>query len=131
MDNESNNNQQKIPVNETEIINMICQCMPISAKLQELQAETGESYEEIKQKYVAENFFIVPTKSGKHIVCKPFNRDTFSHTPKKEELAIAYQFLGSSLYKLAKINNSRISLTSDGLLVADAISVEILNIMSR
>ena len=33
--------------------------------------------------------------------------------------------------KLAKINNSRISLTSDGLLVADAISVEILDIMSR
>ena len=33
--------------------------------------------------------------------------------------------------KLAKINNSHISLTADGLLVADAISVEILNIMSK
>lgn len=76
---------------ETEIIDMICQCMPISAKIQELQNETGASYEETKQKYVAENFFIVPTKSGKHIVCKPFNRDTFSHTPKKEELVIAKQ----------------------------------------
>lgn len=62
---------------ENEIIDMICQCMPISAKLQELQDETGASYEEIKQKYVAENFFIVPTKSGKHIVCKPFNKMTF------------------------------------------------------
>lgn len=74
---------------ETEIIDMICQCMPISAKLQELQEETGASYEEIKQKYVAENFLIVPTKSGKHIVCKPFNRDTFSHVPNADAIAKA------------------------------------------
>lgn len=85
---------------EKEIIDMICQCMPISAKIQEIYDTTnaeihstgnpcGVSMDEIKQKYVAENFFIVPTKSGKHIVCKPFNRDTFSHKPKKEELAIA------------------------------------------
>ena len=33
--------------------------------------------------------------------------------------------------KLAKINNSHVALTSKGLLVADAISVEILNIMSK
>ena len=33
--------------------------------------------------------------------------------------------------KLAKINNSHISLTADGLLVADAISVGILDIMSK
>ena len=73
---------------EKEIIDMICQCMPISAKLQEIYDTTnaeihstgnpcGVSMEEIKQKYVAENFFIVPTKSGKHIVCKPFNKMTF------------------------------------------------------
>lgn len=62
---------------EKEIIDMICKCMPISAKLQKLQDETGASYEEIKQKYVDENFFIVPTKSGKHIVCKPFNKMAF------------------------------------------------------
>ena len=73
---------------EKEIIDMICQCMPISTKLQEIYDTTnaeihstgnpcGVSMEEIKQKYVAENFFIVPTKSGKHIVCKPFNKMTF------------------------------------------------------
>lgn len=85
---------------EKEIIDMICQCMPISAKLQELYDSTnaeihstgnpcGVSMEEIKQKYVAENFFIVPTKSGKHIVCKPFNRDTFSHVPNADAIAKA------------------------------------------
>ena len=85
---------------ETEIIDMICQCMPISAKIQEIYDTTnaeihstgnpcGVSMEEVKQKYVAENFFIVPTKSGKHIVCKPFNRDTFSHTPTSDEIAFA------------------------------------------
>lgn len=85
---------------EKEIIDMICQCMPISAKLQEIYDSTnaeihstgnpcGVSMEEIKQKYVAENFFIVPTKSGKHIVCKPFNRDTFSHVPNADAIAKA------------------------------------------
>ena len=82
---------------ETEIIDMICQCMPISAKIQEIYDTTnaeihstgnpcGVSMEEVKQKYVAENFFIVPTKSGKHIICKPFNRCTFSHVPNANEI---------------------------------------------
>ena len=85
---------------EKDIIDMICQCMPISEKLKEIYDTTnaeihstgnpcGVSMDEIKQKYVAENFFIVPTKSGKHIICKPFNRDTFSHTPSSDEIAIA------------------------------------------
>lgn len=85
---------------EKEIIDMICQCMPISAKIQEIYDSTnaeihrtgnpcGVSMDEIKQKFVADNFFIVPTKSGKHLIVSPFNRDTFSHTPSSDEIAIA------------------------------------------
>lgn len=83
---------------EKDIIDMICQCMPISKEIQEIYDKTNEhihnflgnpcgvSLEEIKNKYIQENIFIVPTKSGKHIICKPFNRDTFSRVPKEKDI---------------------------------------------
>lgn len=53
---------------EAEIIDIICQCQPHNKRIE----ECGD-----KAKYIKENFFIVPTKSGKHIVCKPFNKQMF------------------------------------------------------
>jgi hypothetical protein len=47
---------------------MICECEPHKKAI----AECGD-----KEKYKKENFFIVPTKSGRHIICKPFNRQMF------------------------------------------------------
>ena len=83
---------------EKDIIDMICQCMPISKEIQEIYDKTNEhihnffgnpcgvALEEIKKQYVKDNIFIVPTKSGKHIICKPFNRDTFSRVPKEKDI---------------------------------------------
>jgi hypothetical protein len=81
---------------EKDIIDMICQCMPISKEIQEIYDKTNEeihnsgnpcgvSMEEIKNKYIQDNFFIVPTKNGKHIVCKPFNKMTFQQLWDKSE----------------------------------------------
>jgi hypothetical protein len=53
---------------EAEIIDIICQCQPHNKRIE----ECGD-----KAKYIKENFFVVPTKSGKHIVCKPFNKQMF------------------------------------------------------
>lgn len=65
---------------EEEIKEMVLNCEPYKRMME----ETGKTREEVKKE-----FFVVPTKSGKHIVCKPFNRDTFSHTPTSDEIAIA------------------------------------------
>ena len=72
---------------ENEIIDMICECEPHKQQIQKeielshgsacLGIIYGKSDEETKKKYISRNFFIVPTKSGKHIVCKPFNKMTF------------------------------------------------------
>lgn len=81
---------------EKDIIDMICQCMPISKEIQEIYDKTNEeihnsvnpcgvSMEEVKNKYIQDNFFIVPTKSGKHIICKPFNKMTFQQLWDKSE----------------------------------------------
>jgi hypothetical protein len=53
---------------EAEIIDIICQCQPHNKRIE----KCGD-----KAKYIKENFFVVPTKSGKHIVCKPFNKQMF------------------------------------------------------
>lgn len=61
---------------EAEIIDMICECEPHKRKI----GECGD-----KAKYIQENFFVVPTKNGKHIVCKPFNRQMFQVAWEKSE----------------------------------------------
>lgn len=92
---------------ESEIIDMICECEPHKKKIQEeiecsisswIQEEIELSHgsdclgtinersdEDTKKKYIERNFFIVPTKSGKHIVCKPFNKLTFQQLWEKSE----------------------------------------------
>ena len=78
---------------EDEIIDMICECEPYKQQIQEeielshgsacLGAIFGRSDAETKKKYIERNFFIVPTKSGKHIVCKPFNKMIFQQNWEK------------------------------------------------
>lgn len=80
---------------EKDIIDMICECEPHKQQIQKeielshgsecLGIIYGRSDEDTKQKYIARNFFIVPTKSGKHIVCKPFNKMTFQQLWNKSE----------------------------------------------
>lgn len=54
---------------EEEIKEMVLDCEPYKRMIE----ETGKTREEVKKE-----FFIVPTKSGRHIICKPFNRQMFS-----------------------------------------------------
>jgi hypothetical protein len=54
---------------EEEIKEMILDCEPYKRMME----ETGKTRDEIKKE-----FFVVPTKSGKHIIVKPFNRQMFS-----------------------------------------------------
>ena len=61
---------------EAEIIDMICECEPHKKAI----AECGD-----KESYKKENFFVVPTKSGKHIICPPFNKMTFQQLWDKSE----------------------------------------------
>ena len=80
---------------EAEIIDMICECEPHKRKIQELadsikddltyDISSGLYPGNEKEFYKKTNFFIVPTKSGKHIVCKPFNRQMFQVAWEKSE----------------------------------------------
>ena len=71
---------------EDEIIDMICECEPHKKNIQEeIELSHGSSDADTKKKYIARNFFIVPTKSGKHIVCKPFNKMAFQQLWEKSE----------------------------------------------
>ena len=54
---------------------MILDCQPYDKYIQ-CFSDIGLSNEEARAA-VKKEFFIVPTKSGKHIVCKPFNKMTF------------------------------------------------------
>lgn len=72
---------------EEEIKDMILNCQPYDKRIQ-AYSDLGLSEEEARNA-VKKEFLVVPTKSGKHIVCKPFNRDTFSHIPTSDEIAIA------------------------------------------
>lgn len=72
---------------EEEIKEMILNCQPYDKRIQCFR-DIGLSNDEARAA-VKKEFFIVPTKSGKHIVCKPFNKDTFSHSPTADEIAIA------------------------------------------
>ena len=72
---------------ENDVKEMILDCQPYDKRIQAYR-ELGLSEEEARNE-VKKEFFVVPTKSGKHIVCKPFNKDAFSHMPKADEIAIA------------------------------------------
>lgn len=60
-----------------EIENIICECEPYKKKFE----DSNINIEEFKKT----EFFIVPTKNGKHIICKPFNKMTFQQMWEKSE----------------------------------------------
>ena len=75
---------------EQEIIDMILECEPYKSKIDETVELWCGLHDEVDaleindwKKAVATNmikseFFILPTKSGKHVVCKPFNIQQFT-----------------------------------------------------
>ena len=69
---------------EEDIKDMILNCSPYDNKIK-CYMDLGLSKEDARKKIKSE-FFIVPTKSGKHIICRPFNRDAFSHIPNANEI---------------------------------------------
>lgn len=69
---------------EEEIKEMILNCSPYDSKIKSYM-DLGLSKEDSRNRVKSE-FFIVPTKSGKHIICKPLNRDAFSHVPNANEI---------------------------------------------
>lgn len=61
---------------EEEIKEMILDCQPYDKRIS-CYTDMGLSVTDACQMVKAKEFFVVPTKSGKHIVCKPFNKMTF------------------------------------------------------
>lgn len=68
---------------EEEIKEMILDCQPYDKRIQAYR-DLGLSAEEARNAVKSE-LFVVPTKSGKHIVCKPFNKLTFQQLWEKSE----------------------------------------------
>jgi hypothetical protein len=68
---------------EEEIKEMILDCQPYDKRIQAYR-DLGLSAEEARNAVKSE-FFVVPTKSGKHIVCKPFNKMAFQQSWEKSE----------------------------------------------
>jgi hypothetical protein len=66
---------------EEEIKEMILDCQPYDKRIQ-AYCDLGLSAEEARNAVKSE-FFVVPTKSGKHIVCKPFNKMAFQQSWEK------------------------------------------------
>ena len=69
---------------EEEIKEMILDCQPYDKKIQwyiDTMGVTAENAHEL----VKDEFFIVPTKHGKHIVCPPFDKMTFQKMWDKSE----------------------------------------------
>lgn len=72
---------------EQQIIDMICECEPYKSHIQHnynlgqssdtYGAIYGKDFEDAKSIFIKNHILIVPTKSGKHIICKPFNKLEF------------------------------------------------------
>jgi hypothetical protein len=60
---------------ENDVMEMILDCQPYDKKIQ-AYCDLGLSVEEARNA-VKSNFFVVPTKSGKHFVVSPFNKQMF------------------------------------------------------
>lgn len=69
---------------EEEIKEMILDCQPYDKKIQWYIDTMGVTAENAHELVKAE-FFIVPTKHGKHIVCPPFDKMTFQKMWDKSE----------------------------------------------
>lgn len=61
---------------ENEVMEMILDCQPYDKRIA-CYTDMGLSVTDARQMVKAKEFFIVPTKSGKHIICKPFNKQMF------------------------------------------------------
>lgn len=59
-----------------EIREMILQCEPNPENIEKYRMNLIDK-EMAKQWYINNKFFTVPTKNGLHIICPPFNRQTF------------------------------------------------------
>lgn len=70
---------------EKEIIDIICECQPISNVIQTYSLEGMLTLEKAKEWYLNQKFLILPTKNGKHIICPPFNKMTFQQMWDKSE----------------------------------------------
>ena len=65
---------------ENDIIDMVLQCEPHKSNLKCWKHPAPIltlSDEDAKKAYLARTFFTLPSKSGKHIHCKPFNKAVF------------------------------------------------------
>ena len=60
---------------ENDVMEMILDCQPYDKKIQAYR-DLGLSEEDARKK-VKSKFFVVPTKSGKHFVVSPFNKQMF------------------------------------------------------
>ena len=64
-----------------EIIDMVLQCEPHKTEIEKIKnavPSMNMSYSAAKHFYIHQsNFKIIPTKNGKHVICPPFNRQTF------------------------------------------------------
>lgn len=61
---------------ENDVMEMILDCQPYDKRIQ-WYVDTFNCSVEKAREMVKTEFFVVPTKSGKHIVCKPFNKQMF------------------------------------------------------
>lgn len=68
---------------EEEIKEMILDCRPYDKRIQTYR-DLGLGEEDARNA-VKNEFLVVPTKSGKHIVCKPFNKMAFQQNWEKSE----------------------------------------------
>lgn len=67
-----------------EIIEMLLQCEPNPERIENYRMNFLEK-ETARQWYINTKFFTVPTKSGIHIICPPFNRQTFQQLWSKSD----------------------------------------------
>lgn len=65
---------------ESDIVNMICACEPHRSNIETLQNLSAITFEEAKKHHIEKNFFTLPTKSGKHIIVRPFNLAAFGRS---------------------------------------------------
>jgi len=65
---------------EEDIVNIICECEPNIRTIENYQFKgtaIESEWNSAKQWFIKDNFFRVPTKNGRHLICKPFNKQMF------------------------------------------------------
>lgn len=65
---------------EDDIVDIICECEPYIRNIEGYQMKgtaIERGYRYAKEAYINDVFFRVPTKSGRHLICLPFNKQMF------------------------------------------------------